>query len=400
MAKPDKAQITYKVGEGDDTTESTLRFHSVIAEDHSISTEITKFPVQSGFSISNHAIKKNRVVTITGVISNHLVIGAVEFHEYGGNNSRLMFSTLKDLVRGAIPCDVVTNYGNYSPVIFTKFKTKLQSGKTDIMEFTITGEEVQLASTVNGTTPNLLVFTPLTETERKARVEELIAAGLEVPQEAVITTANVDFNESFQLETIGSNGKKSVMTYEKTSYDPTLKVYSHNVHTSDTEVAKSEGGTAINWFQIMQEEAEVLALPNLDLSAGASTASACLKDELTKLAAEEADDFIETSLGNLKKSVYGAVYGAFGVNGDQSFGQVLLSIGLDCFVAGAVGSVDSSLNPDDFNETTLPTVDEALGGATNIGNTIFSDTLTVSAPSTITKISLPETNTNFFGDLI
>ena len=394
MGKPTKAQIKYMVGEGADAVESILRFHSVIAEEHEVTTEVTKFPVQSGFNISNHAIKKNRKVTISGLISNHLIKGAEEFHEYGGNNTKIVFGTLKDLVRRATPCEVNTNFGDYTPVIFTKFKTKLMAGKTDVMEFTMMGEEVQLGLTANANLPNLLVFTPLTDAERTSRVEELAAVGLEVPEEAVVTQAPADLNKSFQVETTNINGETSITTYDKVAYDPTTKAYSHEVHTSDTDVASADPEEHMNWFGMLQEET------GIDLEAGAATFSACMADGLTGLALEARDEFIKTALGDLKKSIYGASYGLFGVNGDRSTGQVLLSLGVDCLVAGAIGSVDPELNPDDFQENDIPTFDEALEGAASIGDGVVSNTLGVVAPTILTKISPPSGETSFFGDLL
>ena len=404
MSKPTKAQIKYSAGKGKEATESTLRFHSVISEEHEITTEITKYPVQSGFNVSQNAIKKNRKVTISGLVSNHLVIGAEEFHEYGGNNSKVMFETLKNLVRQATPCEVNTNYGDYSPVLFTKFKTKLIAGKTDIMEFTLTGEEVQVGLTLNQTAPTLLVFTPLTDAERAARVDELLAAGLVVTDKAVITEAPVDMNESFQVETTNTNGETSITTYERNGYDPSTGQYSHKMHTSDTDAATSDPTPSINWFAIMQEEGVdrglIEALPDINLEAGASTATACLADGATGLALDTASGLINTAVGELTKTIYGAAYGIFGVNGDTSLGQTLLALGVDCLVAGTIGTVDPELNSDDFQDNDIPTMDDALSGAASIGDSITTNTLGVAAPTTLTKISPPSGNVSFFGDLI
>lgn len=402
MSKPTKAQIKYVVGEGEDAVESILRFHSVVAEEHEITTEVTKFPVQSGFNISNHAIKKNRKVSVSGLVSNHLIIGSEEFHEYGGNNSRVMFETLKNLVRQAIPCEVNTNLGDYTPVIWTKFKTKQMAGKTDIMEFTISGEEVQLGLTVNQTAPTILVFTPLTAEERQARVDELLGAGIVVPEEAELSQCQVDMNESFQVETTGTNGETSIATYERDSFDSTSNTYSHKMHTSDTAVAEPAPTTYINWIRVISEEAGIKALPEVDLVAGASTATACLVDGSKGLVLDTASDLVNTAVGELTKSIYGAAYGIFGVNGDTGIGQTLLALGVDCLVAGTIGSVDSTaVNEEDFNENTWPTGNEALEGAASIGNGVATDTLGVAAPTTLTKISPPSGgDTSFFGDLI
>lgn len=400
MGKPTKAQIKYMVGEGDNAAESVLRFHSVVAEEHEITSEITKFPVQSGFNISNTAIKKNRKVSVSGVVSNHLIVGSQEMHEYGGNNSKVMFETLKNLVRQATPCEVNTNLGDYTPVIFNKFKTKQMAGKTDIMEFTIFGEEVQLGLTVNQTTPTLLVFKPLTAAERAARVDELVKVGIVVPPEAEVSETTWDVNESCQVETTGTNGETSITTFEKIGYDHTSKTYQHQMHTSDTAVAEAAPTTYINWFALMQEEANMTLLPDIDLEAGASTAASCLVDGASGLVQDAASNLVNTAVGELTKSIYGAAYGLFGVNGDTGFGQTLLALGVDCLVAGAIGSTDPSVNPESFDDNPWPTSDDVLEGAASQGDSVITDTLGVAAPTTLTKISQPSGGTSFLGDLL
>jgi len=400
MAKPDKAQITYEVDSGGTKTETVLRFHTVIAEEHEASADITKFPVQSGFSISNHTVKKNRRVTIRGAVTNHQIVGAEEFHEYGGgNSSRIMYSALRELIRQSVICKVQTNLTTYDPVVFTKLKTKQQVGSTDIMDFTLTGEEVQLGSTVNQTTPTLLVFTPLTDQQREARIDELKKANIPVSEGVIISEAAYDPNESFQIETKGVNGKNSITTFEKTGYDPVTKAYSHKVHTSDVDVAEPTEDKAFNWVQLLSDPES--ALPDIDLPFGASAVSPCLVGDGISLVREEVTEVVDTALGTLTKSVYGAIYGAFGVNGDRSFGQKVLSLGVDCFISGATGD-NVSVDPmsENFIGKKIPTAEEALEGAAEIGNSISDGTAGKSVKSTITKISGHFGESGFFGDIL
>lgn len=378
MAKLTKAQITYDAI-AHHQAKSVLRFHSVIAEDHSISTEITSFPVQTGFQVSNHAIRKNRKVSITGAITNHLVVGSEEFHEYGGNNCKVMFETLENLVRSATYCDVVTNFGDYQKVVFTDFKTKLVAGKTDCMEFTISGEEVQVASATLGDTPNLLSFSTMRGSSKRSRIAELTAAGLDVPEGATISEAKCDLAGSFQTEVSATNGRPIIITYQNIGYNPTTKHHTYVISTSDTDVVNIKEEKGLNWFSLLRN--------NANLTEGAITTGACLKDGLIGLGTEIVDDTIDTALGRLKKSVYGAAYGTFGVNGDRTFGQVLLSLGVDCIIAGAVGSVDSSLNEEDFQTNDVPTVDDILLGASRTGDIATTTGLRANAPVTLTKIS-------------
>ena len=370
MARPNKAQITYEV----DGVESVLRFHSVIAEEHTATASITKFPVQSGFNISNHSIKMNRVVSITGIVTNSQVVGGETFNEFDDSKNvvRLMFSVLKDLVGGAVPCEVVTNYGDYSPVIFTKFKTKLVAGKTDVMEFTMSGEEVQLGSTINGTKPTLLVFTPLDVTQTEARKAELTSAGFDVSDTAILSEAEVNLNESFQVESVDDLGSKSITTYENVHKDSTSDVTSMLVSTSNTEVAGI--ASVADLTGAVKEE---LGLPDISLS-GPSSLSSCFLSGADSLATETINEEIDTVFGKLETSLYGGKYSIIGVKGNQSLGQELLGVGADCLVVGATGS--STLH-DSVSDVTgignIPSVGDVLNGASATSG---------SSLTTITKI--------------
>ncbi len=397
MAKPDKARIIYEVN----GVESELRFHSVIAEEHEASNEITKFPVQSGFNVSNHAIRKNRVVSITGVVSNHQIVGAEEFNSYDDSNNvvRLVFEVLKDIVRGAIPCEVVTNFGKYNPVIFTRIKTRLAAGKTDVMEFTIRGEEVQLATTINGNKPTLLVFTPLSNSDKEARVIELAAAGIDVPEGAVLSETSVNLEESFQVESVDDLGNTSITTYEKVATDLTSESVSHLVSTTITDLTDcvDTSGASIsnlNLFAVNQAES---SLPNNSSTSGASTVSSCITGGTRDFVSDAVEDTVCTALGELQKSAYGAMYSITGVNGNQSAGQALLGVGVDCVVAGVTGSDLAPLS-DMLNMENLVSVDQVLEGASNLGANLL-DSASGNISTVLTKISPPTQSSSFLGDL-
>ena len=385
MAKPDKAQITYEVN----GVESTLRFHSVIAEEHEVGTQVTKFPVQSGFNISNHSIKMNRVVTISGVVSNHQVVGGETFNTFDDSKNvvRLMFSVLKDIVKGAIPCKVTTNYGKYNPVVFTKFRTKLVAGKTDVMEFTMRGEEVQLATTINGNKPNLLVFKPLDASQTAARKTELVAAGFDISDTAILSEATVDMNESFQIGSIDDLGNQSVSTYEKTASDLTSNSVSHLMNT--TKVDLTEYIEEVGFVDL--PTLPIPTLPDTGFTSGASTVSSCTTEKAVGVVVDEVEETIHTVFGELESSLYGAKYSITGVNNDQTLGQVLLGVGIDCIVIGATGSSaiagSTTLVIDDLLDNSgLPSIEQILRGADSLGQSIINNTNGQSYPTVLTKI--------------
>ena len=394
MAKPNKASITYSTGINAETGESidnVLRFHTVIAEQHNTSAEVTKFPVASQKFVSNHTIRKNRKISITGMVSNHVVIGQGEMHQYGQDNTKIIFAELKRLIQEGVPCEVNTNLGIYSPVIFTNFQTKQEAGMTDAMKFVLSGEEIILGRSVNATTPAVLIFKPLDEEAKQAKVYELLQAGIEVDPSAEISEAEFDPNKSFVLRTKADNGNTIDVTYERQGYDSTTKKYSHLVHTSDTDVV----GAEVEDIVAAADDAQT-ALPKVGQPKGVEIATACITDHGVDFIQELADENFQTSLGKLKKSAYGAKYKVLGVNGDRSFGQRLLGLGVDCFVVGAVGVITGEVPGEDY-EKGMPTVEDILDGAASKGNEVVTDILGVASPSTITKISTPIEAITFFG---
>ena len=379
-----------------------IRFHAVMSEDHSITTEMTSFPTQAGFNISNHTIKKNRKVSIRAIITNTLIVGQGEFHEYGQNNAKAVFTELNRLVRESVVCEVQTNLGLYTPVVFTSFKNSQKAGMMDSIDFTISGEEVQLATAVNSTTPTELIFTPLTDEERAARVEQLFQVGINVPADAEISECPVDFNESFSFSTKDDQGTVFTTTYDREQFDHVGNNYKFGVNTNNTACAEEIFGTVFSFANMLKASGvnAAVELPDVDLTSAASTVTSCLTDGLVGLALDAANDLLSTALGDLRETIYGAYYKAVGVDGNQDFGQVLLGLGIDCFVAGTVNLLDpDAISEEDFQENTLPSVDDVLDSADSIGGSVVGNTIGLAAPSTITKISPPSTLSDAFGGL-
>lgn len=421
MAKPTKAQIKYTQTKHLFSFTSTIRFHSVISEEHEVTSEITKFPIQEGFNVSNHAIRKNRKISLKGIITNNLIVGAEEFHEYSTvSNTKAVYATLKELIRQATPCIVNTNLGDYDPVIFTKFSTKQQAGMTDAMEFTISGEEVQLGSTVNNTAPSLLVFVAVPTERIPAKIAELTSQGIIVPVGAVLTEASCDFNESFQVETISKSGESMIMTYEKVSYDtaisafgsvedtivnglnaaissvaPSISAFGHTIHTSDILAAPSLVAESVyqNVDSFLASIPEIPTLPSTGLLQGAASAGACAVDGLIGAINSTASDFIDTNLGKLRSTIYGGAYDNIVTFYNAPGGQRIKSLGQECLVAGILGALDPFTSYDDFSNNSLPSVTDVVNGAQKLGSEVLTTVTGSPAAGLITKISTVATDT-------
>lgn len=56
--------------ESSETSYDYLALDCVISESHAFSNEVTAYPISSGFLISEHTIKKNKMFSLTGMITN------------------------------------------------------------------------------------------------------------------------------------------------------------------------------------------------------------------------------------------------------------------------------------------------------------------------------------------
>jgi hypothetical protein len=122
-----------------------IRFHGVVSEGHKTSTQLTKYPVQSGFVVTNHAITQNRKVTLVGLISDVILMGSNSVSYSTTSPTAEVFKVLNQLVLNKVPCRVVTNLGVYDPVIFTSADSSQGVGAMNIMQVTMSGEELQIA---------------------------------------------------------------------------------------------------------------------------------------------------------------------------------------------------------------------------------------------------------------
>lgn len=394
------AYIKYRANGAD----QFIRFHAVVSEGHEASTQITSYPTQTGFQISNHSIRKNRKVSINAIITNTLIKGGATSYEYSNNNSKDIFEALESLVNSATPCEVVTNLTVYKPVIFSGFKTTQTAGLVDAIDFTLSGEEVMVASTIARTAPKVLQFDLVPATDIEKVKEELRKANINVDEaesteqvkdltkvdavstkpRSVISQAKGYLGEDFSFESTDATGNPIKITYICTGLDYTTNTYTYDVHTDDTETVNTDK-ESLNLFGL-----------EIDPSNGVSAAGACFVDRSTTLLEDTTNDVVKTAQGELQKSVYGAYYKAVNLLGDSDAGQAIMGLAIDCITAGAVGTIDPGVNSSIY-DTSLPTVEDMIGGAKVSGNQTVNNTGRVLAPVTFTKVSRANNNFGFFG---
>ena len=220
-----------------------LKFHGIVSENHESSSQVTSYPVQTGFQISNHAIRKNRVIKIEGLYTNTLSDQDTGQQRVTTSDiSKYMYGVLDVLVRNSEVCKVGTNLGVYDPVVFTSFKVKQDAGNLDNLRFVMMGEEVQVASAVERLTPIELSFTILTGGNRGKAIDKLKNSNLKVPKNAVVKQAEVTLGRNFKTTYLGTDGLAKDVTYLCDGYDKGKDEYAYSILVEPTSVATKESG--------------------------------------------------------------------------------------------------------------------------------------------------------------
>ena len=347
------AYIEYETPEGGT---GVLRFHEILEEDHSASSEITKYPVQSGFEVTRHAIRKNRHVGITAIISNVLIQGSETGFKYSTTkNASTVFEIINKIVNLKYRCRVITNLGNYFPVHFNRFKTRQKEGSVDSMTFTMSGEEVIVADSINSTAPTVVAFTKIPESDRASIIVRLRELGYSVPSNAVLSKGNADLGDDFVINNVDSVGQSVDTTYVCKGQDPVTREYSYEISTTDINIysaPEEEVIDEINKFSELESGAEQLS----EYVIGASD----VED------VEEVIIVINTPLGVLAESAYGAIIEETIINPiDQ--GQSLTGIMGSCIVRDIYGSASDVWVPG----ASTPTADEIVQGAISLGSSVY-----------------------------
>ena len=356
MAKVTPATFIYNTPEG---VEQTIDFHAVISEDHETSATITKYPVATGFHISNHSIRHNRMIVVEGSISNVRLDSVstqtqtVADTDYGDNATRDIKAVLDALIINGTECRVTSNLGDYYPVVFSKFKTKQGAGMVDSMRFTMTGEEIIKYNAKNISAPIPVIFTEVIGPARAALEDELANSGYFVDDCDKLSQGSYVEGEDFVINGVDSTGTATKTTYKYGGLDPSTGEAFYEMHVDEPCVAQYDG-------ELFEAEIDPCAEEGFgsSLKGAIKQIGGCLLDAAAEVATDFIEDTIDSAIGKLRKSSIGAFYDM--VTMGNSYGQGLASAGLGCIVRGVAGG-DSGF-PFLPGES-LPTTDEIMQGA-------------------------------------
>ena len=164
--------------ESTETSYDYLALDCVISESHAFSNEVTAYPISSGFLISEHTIKKNRMFSLTGMITNvnmfdgdflsitnvGKVAGAMVSRVIGpvlgsllGSAAHAMdpsgitkspieekFKRLQDLVTNGTIVHVATIVGTYEGCVLREVRINQDSTTSSVLPVSLTFEQLRV----------------------------------------------------------------------------------------------------------------------------------------------------------------------------------------------------------------------------------------------------------------
>jgi hypothetical protein len=381
------AHITYRIDAADPESQTnTLHFHSIFTETHEASTELTQFPVMNGFVVTNHAIRKNRKVSIEALVTNTPIAKTkVAGYWKSGDNASEAFYQLQKLVNDAVVCKVVTNLGVYNNVVFNRFNTQQAEGMITAMRFTISGEELQLSTSVPTGPPIATIFTPVSAEFKPALIKELNDYGIPTKSNAELFQAQIKEGAGALVLTEDVLGNSLTVAYEAL---PT------NVSTGKIPYLASFG--IEDTFHFDKPEFDLYSLADAlpDALEGAITGTkACLTEGGGSIIRDFTDDFIDTAIGVVRKTAYGAAGKIMDSIGLEK-GGILWTVGRDCLVTGMSTAGDVLLtaggadvfNVDAAGNKSTPDIQDVLDAARRVGQDTVSGVTGSFKTGTITKI--------------
>ncbi len=139
----------FQVLNDDGSVKGELIFDAIVAEGHEVENVVTEFPIDSGFVISDHVIRKNRTLNMEVVSVRHAFEGR---QREGGittgspNKVRADFDLITEMIQKGIRCNVVTILGAYLNCAVIKMKTKQDVNTSTILQASIVIREMNVVN--------------------------------------------------------------------------------------------------------------------------------------------------------------------------------------------------------------------------------------------------------------
>ena len=163
-----------------------LKIEATLSENHSASSNITKYTVENASNISDHIVNEPETITIEGFISNTPVQGGP------GNYAQEAFDALYEIRDEKELVSVITNYRVYNDMAIQNINIPRTQGTGQAIRFSVELVKVNKAGSTQGLLTGILP-TGLQGLARQAGPLANLGRGLSLPAQpaAISGAANV-----------------------------------------------------------------------------------------------------------------------------------------------------------------------------------------------------------------
>ena len=123
-----------------------LVFDAIVSEKHIVENKVTEFPIDSGFVVSDHTIRKPRILTMEVVSVRHAFENRRRESLTSGADNKIKedFDLVQEMVQKGLRCNVVTILGAYTNCAVIKFSTKQDVETSTILQANLTIKEMNV----------------------------------------------------------------------------------------------------------------------------------------------------------------------------------------------------------------------------------------------------------------
>ena len=153
-----------------------IAFDAAISETHLAQADVTKYPVESGFNVSDHVIRRNRRIIIDAVTTNQTTVASVT--EKQGDRVKDGFDRLHELCRKGSLVTVSTMMEIYENCVITAIQTRQDKDSSLVFKPTITLEQLYVIgrNVSGGVQPKELEEVELLDEEAAITGKDLVKA--------------------------------------------------------------------------------------------------------------------------------------------------------------------------------------------------------------------------------
>lgn len=132
----------------DPLPKTVVELDASLEELHTASVDITRHPVEKGADITDHIRRKPRRIRITGIVTNTpIVLFAFARTSLGGRRAELFFEAIEEVMNSGTLVSVFTTLKQYDNMAIREITVPRNKDKGNVVEATITFEEVILVQT-------------------------------------------------------------------------------------------------------------------------------------------------------------------------------------------------------------------------------------------------------------